>query len=61
MASRGLALRGSNEKIYEQNNGSFLGALQLVARFDPFLANHIGRYGNAGKGVPIYLSKTICI
>jgi len=59
LASRGLALRGSNEKIYEQNNGNFLGALQLVARFDPFLANHIGRYGNAGKGIPTYLSKTI--
>jgi len=56
LASRGLALRGSIEKIYEQNNGNFLGALQLVAHFDPFLANHIGRYGNAGKGIPTCLS-----
>lgn len=54
-----MALRGSYENIYEQNNGNFLGALQLVARFDPFLANHIGLYSNAGKGIPTYLSKTI--
>lgn len=37
-----------------------MGLLELVAQFDPFLAGHISKYGNAGKSNPSYLSKTIC-
>ena len=36
----------------------FLGLLELVSQFDPFLAGNILKYGNSGKGNPSYLSKT---
>jgi len=59
LALRGLALRGSNEHFGVQNNGYFLGALVQVADFHSFLANHINPYGNEGKKVSSYISKTI--
>jgi len=34
--------------------------LELIAEFDLFLAEHIERYGNPGKGHTSYLSSTIC-
>lgn len=33
--------------------------LELLAEFDPFLANHITTYGNPGKSNTSYLSSTI--
>lgn len=60
LAERGLAFRGKVEKFGSLNNGNYLGLLELISQFDPFLAAHISRYGNAGKGNPSYLSKTIC-
>ncbi|XP_065664748.1 uncharacterized protein LOC136086380 [Hydra vulgaris] len=32
---------------------------ELLAQFDPFIAQHIEKYGNRGKGTPSYLSSTI--
>lgn len=58
LAERGLPFRGTEEKFDSPQNGNFLGLLELIAQFDPFLADHISRYGNSGK--PSYLSKTIC-
>ena len=60
LAERGLPFRESNETFGSLENGNFLGLLELVAQFDPFLAGHISKYGNAGKGNPSYLSKTVC-
>lgn len=60
LAERGLAFRGHDESFGSIHNGNFLGLLELVAQFDPFLASHIARYGNKGKGNPSYLSKTVC-
>ncbi|KAH1177145.1 hypothetical protein KIL84_010847 [Mauremys mutica] len=60
LAERGLPFRGSNDTFESLQNGNFLGLLELVVQFDPFLAGHISKYGNAGKGNPSYLSKTIC-
>jgi deoxyadenosine/deoxycytidine kinase len=34
-------------------------AIKLVAQFDPFLAQHISRYGNSRSGHTSYLSPTI--
>lgn len=34
--------------------------LALLSEFDPFLAQHISKYGNAGSGSTSYLSSTIC-
>ncbi|GBP40058.1 Zinc finger MYM-type protein 1 [Eumeta japonica] len=60
LAERVLAFRGHDESFGSIHNGNFLGLLKLVAQFDPFLASHIARYGNKGKGNPSYLSKTVC-
>ena len=60
LAERGLAFRGSVEKFGSPYNGNFLGILELIAQFDPFLENHIKRYGGCGTGNTSYLSKTIC-
>lgn len=60
LTERGLALRGSDELIGSHQNGNFLGTLELLAKFDPFLEEHIARFGNKGKGIPSYLSSTVC-
>ena len=57
---RGLPLRGGNEVFGSPQNGDFLGLLELLAQFDNFLAEHIRRFSNSGRGVPSYLSSTIC-
>ena len=36
LAERGLAFRGSNEVFDSRNNDNYLGALELIAEFDPF-------------------------
>ena len=38
---------------------NYLGALELVAKFDPFLVQHIKIHANKGRGHTSYLSKTI--
>lgn len=60
LASRGLAFRGDDEKIGSKKNGNYLGCLELIAEFDPFLKQHLDKYGNAGSGTTSYLSSTIC-
>ena len=35
---------------------NFLGIMELFGKFDPFLADHIARFGNQGSGYPSYLS-----
>jgi hypothetical protein len=58
--SRGLALRGDNQTIGSVRNGNYMGIMELLSQFDPFLCEHIKKYGNAGKGIPSYLSVTFC-
>lgn len=58
LTSRDLSLKGDNEVFGVTNNGNFLGILELISEFDPFLKTHIERHGN--KGHPSHLSKTIC-
>lgn len=60
LAERGLAFRGSDETVGSPNNGNYLGILELLSKFDPFLAEHINSYANKGKGHTSYLSKTTC-
>jgi len=59
LASRGLAFRGDNQTFGSKRNGNYLGCLELLAKFDPFLSAHIVKYGNKGKGNVSYLSSTI--
>ena len=56
----GLPFCGSNEIIGSPRNGNYLGTLELLAMFDPFLAQHIKHNANKGWGHTSYLSKTIC-
>ena len=60
LSERGLAFRGKNEKFGSPDNGNYMGLLELIAEFDPFLASHITKYGNTGSGITSYLSKTTC-
>ena len=60
LSERGLPFRGSNEIVGSPKNGNYLGTSELIAIFDPFLAQHINRNTNKGRGHTSYLSKTIC-
>lgn len=51
LASRGLAFRGIDERFGSPSNGNFLGIMELLAQYDPFLASHIENYGNKGRGM----------
>jgi hypothetical protein len=52
-----IAFRGSHEVFGSNNNGNYLGILELLARYDPFLREHITRYANKESGNAFYLSK----
>nr|XP_012555553.2 uncharacterized protein LOC101235549 [Hydra vulgaris] len=41
LASRNLAFRGSNQKLLKNGNGNFLGALELIARHNKTLQDHM--------------------
>ncbi|OCT76249.1 hypothetical protein XELAEV_18031444mg [Xenopus laevis] len=43
------------------DNGNFMGVLEVISEFDPFLKKHIEKFGNAAKGKPSYLSSTTCL
>jgi hypothetical protein len=60
LASRGLPLREDNQITGSVRNGDYMGIMELLSQSDPFLCEHIKKYGNAGKGFPSYLSVTIC-
>ena len=60
LCERGLAIRGKDETIGSVHNGNFLGIMELLSLYDPFLKRHLDTYGNKGKGTTSYLSHTIC-
>ena len=56
LVERGLAFRGANETFGSPHNGNFLGILELISQFDPFLSDHLTRFGNSGSGISSYPS-----
>jgi len=60
LAERGLAFRDENEVLRCSNNGNYLGLLELIAKFDPFLKKNLEIHANKGRGYISYISKTTC-
>lgn len=60
LSERGLPSRGDDELLGSPHNCNYLGILELVAQFDPFLMEHFQKYGQKGRGKTSYLSSTIC-
>lgn len=57
---RRIAFRGADKTVGSIHNGNYLGILELISNFDPFLYEHLKQYGNPGKGNVSYLSANIC-
>ncbi|XP_068108911.1 zinc finger MYM-type protein 1-like [Hyperolius riggenbachi] len=47
LAENNSAFRGKNEKLYTPNNGHFLGLVEMLAKFDPTMQEHVRRIKNA--------------
>lgn len=60
ICERGLSLRDQNEIVGSSKNGNYLGILELIAKYDPFLSAHIKKHTNKESGHTNYLSSTIC-
>ncbi|XP_065658846.1 52 kDa repressor of the inhibitor of the protein kinase-like [Hydra vulgaris] len=58
LSERGLAFRGHNETFSGPNNGNFMGCLELIAEFDPFLKEHMQKCSGKKHSVS-YLTKTV--
>lgn len=62
LAEGNMAFRGINDKLYEPHNGNFLRLIELIAKFDPVLKDHISRSAPTVEGTKrkhTYLSHTI--
>ena len=59
LAQRGVAFVAT-EIFGCPANGNYMGCLELLAKFDNFLQQHITTHGNPGKGHVSYRSSTIC-
>nr|XP_047144727.1 zinc finger MYM-type protein 1-like [Hydra vulgaris] len=59
LSSRGMSFRVDDDRFGSVHNGNFMMSLELIAQFDPFLAQHIEKFGNKGKGSTSYLSFNI--
>ncbi|XP_015433463.1 PREDICTED: zinc finger MYM-type protein 1-like [Dufourea novaeangliae] len=55
-AQHNLAFRGSSDTLYTPHNGNFLGLIQLIAKFDSVLNDHLNRTAIKGQH---YLSHSI--
>ena len=61
LSSRVLTFRGSSELVGFLQNGNFPGNLELLAEYDTFLAEHIQKRVNKGRGHVSYFRSTVCV
>ena len=59
LAETNMALRGNTNKLYEPNNGNFLKEVELMAKFDPVMMQHVCRVGNDADRHTHYLGNKI--
>jgi hypothetical protein len=60
LAERGLAFRGSDEIVGSSHNGNYLGVLELLSKFDPFLAHFLPIQNNNVMSLsPAFLIKLL--
>ena len=43
LAQQNLAFRGSVDRVYQAHKGNFLGLVELIAKFDPIMKEHLRR------------------
>jgi hypothetical protein len=55
LAENNGAFRGKTEKLYQTNNGKFLGLIEMLAKFDPNIQKHVRRIKD-GKHMIIILN-----
>jgi len=58
LAERNIALRGTTDTLYQPNNGNFLKEVELMAKFDPVLKQHVAEV-ERGASHTSYLGKMI--
>jgi len=46
LASNNDSFRGSSDVLYTKNNGKFLGLIEMLAKFDPVILEHVSRIKN---------------
>jgi hypothetical protein len=60
LAVRGLAFEGNDSRLGSPSNGNFLGILEVISEFDPFLKQHMNERANKRSGNISYFSMRIC-
>ena len=58
LAGQNLAFRGASQKLYESNNGNFLKLVEMLAKFDPIIMEHVNNIQKSkelNQNMPHYL------
>ncbi|XP_041852965.1 zinc finger MYM-type protein 1-like [Melanotaenia boesemani] len=59
LAERNLGLRGTVDTLHSHNNGNFLKEVELLAKFDPVMRQHVNQIESGTYSYSTYLGKTI--
>ncbi|XP_060855512.1 zinc finger MYM-type protein 1-like [Metopolophium dirhodum] len=59
LGHQNLAFRGSSDQLFKHNNGIFLKLIELMAKYDSVMAEHVRRIINSKKNISHYLGKDI--